>query len=603
MNSQKTTENNLNNIMFLLHRVIHHYLLIFLLVIVSMGAAIFEGFGITLVFPFLQGFTDTANIGIPPPFNKIFYFFSGMALPERLQLIAIILILVTVIKSALIFISVCLTNYLRILIIKYFRMESVKQIMQVGIGYFNKQRISDFHFIFESCTESSAGTIVNLIGTALPQVFTVLLLLFFLFLLSFKLTLLSIVLVLIVSFSLGHVTHLVSKGGQKVIDSRYNFNRILFDIFNGMKLIRLFNRENYIINKFQSSVEGYNKNTSMVVKLSSSVPLIFETLGVTIFSIILIVGSFIMSEDKGIWLGILATFIIILARIINPAKSLVQIRTNIIEKLPAVSELRHFLSPQNKLYISNGKKVFTGFKKGIIFQNVTFSYNKETVVLYNVSFSIPKGIKLGIVGRSGSGKSTIIELLLRFYDPQEGRIFIDDVDLRDLDFNSWRRHIGVVSQDAFLFNDTIKFNIAFAKEDAREEEIEIAARRAHIHEFISTLPNGYNTFIGERGVLLSGGQIQRICIARAILTQPEILIFDEATSSLDTESEKIVQEALNEIGRGKTAITIAHRFSTVSNSDKIIVIEEGRIIEQGSHLYLMQNSSLYKRLVEIQRIE
>jgi ABC-type multidrug transport system fused ATPase/permease subunit len=483
-------------------------------------------------------------------------------------------------------------------------MECVRQIMNVGIGYFNKQKASDFYFIFDSCTDATAGAIVNIMASALPQIFIVLLLSLMLFSLSVKLTALSIFLVTLSSFFLSSITKRVSIAGQEVIDNTFKYVNVLFDTFNGMKIIRLFNREKDIKSRFEKAVDSCNISTTKVVKLQGLVAPLFEMIGIGIFCVILFVGSYLVGSSEAFWLGILATFVVILSRIISPVRALIQSRTLIVEKMPAVHVLEHFLNTDNKLYVKTGNKKYEKLSEGILFRNVTFGYDpKDAIVIKEADFFIPKGGSVGVVGRSGSGKSTIVELLLRFYDPQKGQILVDGIDLKEFDINSWRQSIGVVSQDTFLFHDSIKNNISFAKKGAGEAEIEMAAKRAHAHDFIMELPSGYDTFIGDRGVLLSGGQRQRLSIARAILAEPELLVFDEATSSLDTESERIVQDALNEIGRGKTSITIAHRLSTVTNSDVIIVFDEGRIVDCGKHQDLMQRCKLYRKLVEMQSFE
>jgi len=268
---------------------------------------------------------------------------------------------------------------------------------------------------------------------------------------------------------------------------------------------------------------------------------------------------------------------------------------------PSYREVFEFIDTCDKPYIASGKKKIEKFSDSIEFSNVSFKYSsREINALNNISFKIPCGAKVGIVGSSGSGKSTIIELLLRFYDLQKGKIAIDGVDLKDLDLYSWRSRVGVVTQDTFLFHDTIGANIAYSNPKATKREIEQAAEQAHAHDFIKQLPQGYDTLVGDRGVLLSGGQKQRIAIARAVLMNPDIFVFDEATSSLDTESEEIVQKALYEVSKGKTVIAIAHRLSTVYDSDTIIVLDEGRIIGQGKHKELINQGGIYSKLVQMQ---
>jgi subfamily B ATP-binding cassette protein MsbA len=589
---------------FVLRFLKRHWLLLLILVIVSLTAALLEGLGISLVFPVLQGMTGTALTNVPFPFNKIVHLFAGMSFGPLLRLVVIILFSVTLIKAGFLYLSVILAARLKILAIKESREECIEQIMKVGISYFHKQKNAYFHLIFSNHTETAVGATINLVGTGLAQLFTTVILFGFLLMLSWRLTLISIFLVVVSSLIVRTISNKVLDNGKLLNAARHSLNSTLFDIFNGMKLIRQFNREETMIGKYCRNTENFNKVFYRATKLSQLVGPVFESTGIGILSLILIVGSFIVAQNNAAWIGILFTFVVVLNRLIVPVKSINQTLVLLFERIPMLRELDLFLSHESKSYIKNGTRVFQGMRQGIEVQNLEFSYNSDdAVVLKNVSFSIPRGAKIGIVGPSGSGKSTITELLMRFYDPQRGRIFVDRVDLRDLDLQSWRKRIGVVSQDTFLFNDTIKANITFAKPDASREEMELAARRAHIHEFIQSLPDGYDTFIGERGVLLSGGQRQRLAIARAIITEPEILIFDEATSALDTESEQIVQSALDEIAKGRTVISIAHRLSTVRDSDMIVVIDNGCIIETGKHFDLLNNHGLYRKLVKMQNLE
>jgi len=580
------------------------YKLIFLLFATSMIAAVLEGVGVALIFPVLQGGGNSSGTNYPFPFNHLVQFFVPIPMARRLQIVAVLLLVAIFIKNLFVYISDLLTSKLQLVVIKHFRMQCVNQLMRVGINYFNKQRASDFQIVIDGYTESVTGAIVGLMGTALPQIFTTVVLLVFLFLLSWKLTVASLVLVFFVSLILHQVARNILRAAKMVYEAKVNFNRNLLDIITGMKLVRLFGRENYMVKKFESTVDASNATRFKADQLLKIVAPTFETTGIGLLAAILFVGSFVISFEKGEWLGVLFTFVVILSRMIGPMKTLNHVRATVIEKIPILQEIARLLSPDKKEYVASGTKKIKTLQEGIEVAGVKFRYNTDTsVVLEDLSFTIPRGSKTGIVGPSGSGKSTLIELLLRFYDPQEGKILIDGKDLRELDINTWRSLIGVVTQDVFLFNDTIAANIAFAKPDAKKEAIEYAAKKAHASEFIRELPQGYDTFIGERGILLSGGQKQRIAIARAVLANPEIFIFDEATSALDSESEKYVQEAIETIGQGKTVITIAHRLSTVFDSDKIIVLDRGRIVEQGRHGELFQQNGLYAKLVKMQDLE
>jgi ABC-type multidrug transport system fused ATPase/permease subunit len=584
--------------------LLRQHSLILALLITSIGAAMLEGMAIALVFPILQGTVNIGKASFPFPFNILAPMFADLAIGRRLQIVALLLISITAVKNLLIYSSGLFASRLQLIVIKHFRVKCIDQLMRVGMNYFNKQRASDFQIIIDGYTESTAGAIVGLIGTAVPQVFTALILMLLLFLLSWKLTLISSGLVLLASLLLGRVTRNILHASRILYEARIKFNRVVLDAIIGMKLIRLFSREKYMAQKFEGQVDSYNQARFKADQLILMVSPAFETIGIGMLAVILFIGSFLIATNSGERLGILLTFVIVISRLIMPIKTLNQVRATVMEKLPILQEVLLFLSTEKKEYMKNGTLPMAGLKQGINLNQVTFGYNpKEAIVLREVSFEIAKGTKVGIVGTSGSGKSTLTELLLRFYDPQEGRILVDGVDLREYDLGSFRKRIGVVSQDIFLFNDTIRANIAFANPAATEEEVEAAARKAYAHEFIENLPHGYGTMIGERGVLLSGGQRQRIAIARAILIDPEILIFDEATSSLDTESERFVQTALDTVGRGKTVITIAHRLSTIFDSDNIIVVEEGRVVEQGRHEDLLGLNGLYAKLVRMQDLE
>lgn len=594
-----TSRRNLLNMRFLLSQ----YQLIIGLLVAGLGAAVLAGFGISLVLPVLGGLGSDSLGEAPGIFNNVVRPFQGMPVARRLQIVALLFVGVTLVKAVLLFVSVLLAARLQIYVVKHSRIETIKQLLRIGMGHFNSSRGSDFQIMISDSTTSTAGAIVMLLGNALTQFIMFLLLIVMMVLLSWQLTLIAGVLVTVASFSSSFLSKMMSGAGQELIQRRNAFNKVLFDIINGKKVIHLFNRERSFMKDVNREVNNFNNSLYKVVKINGAVAPLFEIIGVVTIAVILFSGSFILPKGDSMQLGVLMTFLVILSRIMAPVKVLNQARVKIIEKLPALRELNDFLDLPTKTYLKNGATTFNGLRSGIEFRNLTFGYNpEEAIVLENISFKIKKGSKVGVAGHSGSGKSTLVELLLRFYDPQSGSLLVDGTDLRDIDWESWRRFIGVVSQDTFLFNETVRDNIAFAKPSASQEEVERAARRAHAHDFIAAMPKGYNTYLGDRGVRLSGGQRQRIAIARAILIEPEILIFDEATSSLDTQSERIVQNALDDVGKGKTVITIAHRLSTIADSDNILVFDRGQIIERGSHQDLIKNEGVYSQLVKKQQL-
>ena len=300
--------------------------------------------------------------------------------------------------------------------------------------------------------------------------------------------------------------------------------------------------------------------------------------------------------------GAFTLFMAALLSLVKPFKKLSQVNSIMQQAVAASSRIYEVLDSSPSVKERLGAKELAGFNNNIKFENVCFSYGEQEV-LKNINLEVRKGQLLAIVGPSGVGKSTLVDLIPRFYDPIKGRILIDGIDIQEVSLKSLRLSIGIVKQEIILFNDTVKVNIAYGKIDASQREIEEAARQAYAHDFIKDLPLGYETIIGDRGMKISGGERQRIAIARALLKNPPILILDEATSQLDSGSERIVQEALDRLIQGRTVFVIAHRLSTVRNAHIILVLDKGRIVEQGNHSNLLTNNGLYKKLYELQELQ
>lgn len=580
------------------------YSLITLLIILGIGVAVLEGLGIAVFFPILQSGQGLGMIDLPYPFNKVFEYFAKYTITQRIQIVAVLLAIITCVRVYFLYLTIRISLDIRSLVISQVKMRSIKQLMNFGMGYFNKRKASEFYVLYDNHIELALGTVVELLCNNVPSLITTPFLVVFLFVFSWKITLASLFLVIFASLIFHFLAAAIKRSGDAYVASKESFNKILLDIIHGMKILHLFNAEKIMSQSFEKEVNSFNNTYNKMSELTKIVGPLYEITGTIVLAIILILASFFIPlTNNESFITILLTFLLVLVRLIPRLKQINHAWGAILSRIPALEELKKFLSPVNKIYIPDGHVEFGGLKQTIEFKGVDFGYNpQQTMVLKNVSFCMEKGMKVGIVGPSGSGKSTVVELLLRFYDPQKGNILIDGVDLRELTINSWRKYIGVVSQDAFLFHDSIKGNIAFANPQVSLDQIRKAAYRAHADEFIEKMPLAYDTVIGDRGVLLSGGQRQRIAIARAILMEPEILIFDEATSALDTESEKTVQEAMDEVAQGKTVITIAHRISTIMNSDKIIVVADGRVVEQGSPAELLKQDGIYKRFVQNQTI-
>lgn len=579
--------------------------LIALFVGVSVAGAILEGFGITIFFPLLIDPQTTAMPAMPFPFNKVLDHFWGLSFDEKLKSVAVILLATSLLRTVCLIYNSQLTLKIRERVVKGLKVQITDLLMRLSLGSFNRKKLSDLQLMFESHIDTFIGMMVELFLNIAAGVVTITLLLGFLFLLSWKMTLVCLGLGAGLSAVFILFSHHIQGLGKTFNVTRSAYNKTLLDILNGMKIIRLLNGEKFMLDRFNGETDRYHKAYFRMTAWTNAIGPLFEFAGVVLMAAILLCAAYFLPKQEGFagQLPVVITFLIILARLIPPLKTLNHARGAIVARIPAWEEMEKFLDQKDKEIFVNGSKQFARLEQGIAFQGVNFQYQQNgRTILQDISFSVSRGEKVGIVGSSGGGKSTIAELLLRFYDPQTGTIVLDGTNLKEFDIQSVRKKVGLVLQDTFLFHDTVKANIAFANVDATFEEIQAAAKRAHAHDFIMQMPQGYDTIVGDRGVLMSGGQRQRLAIARAILSEPEILIFDEATSALDSESEQTVQKALTEVSRGKTVITIAHRLSTVLDSDKIIVLEQGHIVEEGTHESLIKTDGRYQKLAQLQSL-
>ena len=373
----------------------------------------------------------------------------------------------------------------------------------------------------------------------------------------------------------------------------------LDESLSGVKVIKSYNATDYVKrNFFGINADVADLTLSMARRQQLASPM-SEFLGISAVGVVLVFGGILVgngSLDPGSFIAFVAIF----SQLTRPVRHFVDQFANINQGIAAGERIFEIIDDNPAIEDKADAKHFEGLKKEIRFEDVHFSYDGQREVINDVSFTIGRGQTVALVGPSGGGKSTLSELIPRFYDPQMGRILIDGTPLQDFTQESLRDHLSIVAQETVLFNDTIAANLRMGKADATDEELLQAARIANAAEFIEQLPEGFNTNIGDRGSKLSGGQRQRLSIARAVLKNPEILILDEATSALDTESEKLVQEALNKLLKGRTSVVIAHRLSTIQGADKIIVVSEGRIAEQGTHDELLQQGGIYAKLIEMQ---
>ncbi len=424
-----------------------------------------------------------------------------------------------------------------------------------------------------------------------------------LFKLSVSLTIFTIFFIPVTGVIIASIVKKLKKISHEASESLGYMLSILDESLTGFRVITAFNAKGYVKDKFDKENINFSQLNRKIVKKNEMASPVSELLGVTVVvGILLYGGSLVLKGEDALKPSEFIAYIAIFSQVLRPAKSMTNTFSQIMGGLVAGERVLKLLDTKPTIQDSENAQDVTDFKHKVEFKNVSFSYDTNEV-LKDISFELPKGKTIALVGPSGGGKSTISDLLPRFYDPKDGKILFDGIDIKDITMFSLREQMGIVNQESLLFNDSIFNNIAFGRPNTTLEEVQNAAKIANAHNFIIETENGYYTNIGDRGTKLSGGQKQRINIARAVLKNPPILILDEATSALDTESEKLVQEALFNLMENRTTLVIAHRLSTIQHADKIIVVEKGRIAEEGTHDELIQKRGVYFKLTQMQTLE
>lgn len=424
-----------------------------------------------------------------------------------------------------------------------------------------------------------------------------------LFYLSFKLTIFTLVFFPISGFIISTISsRLRKKSNQSQTLSGYVLN-MAEEAISGIRIIKGFNAEKTVNNKFETENSALAKTLKNIMNQRELASPLSEVLGVLVIMIIIVYGgSLIINGTSPLKASSFITYIVFYFQIIAPAKNIANAVTTLQRGLSAGERVLRIIDMPNRIEDADDAKEITQFNNVIEYKNISFSYTDKQV-LKNINITIEKGKTVALVGESGSGKSTLADLLPRFYDVEQGGIYVDGENIKNIKIRNLRQQIAIVSQEAILFNDTVLNNIGFGSEVLDRDKAIAAAKIANAHQFISELENGYDTPIGDRGMRLSGGQKQRLTIARAIYKNAPILILDEATSALDTESERLVQEAINNLMQNRTSIVIAHRLSTIRHADEIIVLQQGTIAERGNHETLLQLGGIYKKLIDLQEVK
>ncbi len=391
-------------------------------------------------------------------------------------------------------------------------------------------------------------------------------------------------------------TKILRRYGARLQRAQADYTSTLQETVGGIRVVKALGVEQTMVQRFRNQTWHYVRTALRNERISALVPVVNDTFGILALVGVFFAGGVALANHD-IQPASLVTFLFLLFGLMQPITSIVSTIAGMQRGLAAAQNVVNLLDEQPS--IQSGPITTPAFRASVRASNVSFAYGSDAV-LRNISFTVHKGETVALVGASGSGKSTLLDLLLRFYDPQSGTLFLDDINVRDLELTSYRALFGMVSQETILFNDTVANNITLGLVNVTQADIQRAARVAHAHDFIMQLPDGYNTIIGDRGMKLSGGQRQRLAIARAIVRNPQILLFDEATSALDTESERIVQDAIAEVLQDRTAVVVAHRLSTIVNADRILVFENGRIVEEGKHAELLALGGVYAKLHNMQ---
>lgn len=588
-----------------------------LLAVFSILGVVFGSFKIVLVIPMLSVLFEQSTVvpSIPaaPDFSFTVDYITGtfnhyflLVVKDYGHLNALLFICVLIVSSTILgsifqFLERVVATKLRVDVVKNIRMDFFRKVTLLHIGYFNNERKGDLISRFTNDVNEMENAVVNSLKSVFKEPLTILVYFFMLYKISPQLMLFTL---LILPLTGGVLAGIIKKLKRRAIQSQESIGRILNildETFGGMRVIKAFNARNFVIDKMEAESSYYRKTTKSVAYRNESASPVSEMLGVIIVAGIIFFGGNMVFDgtlEPEQFLGFLGIF----AMVIQPAKNFSNGITSLQRGTASAKRIFTVIDQQPVIRNKPNAIELKSFERDIQFKNVSFAYDTEPV-LKNINLTISKGKTLALVGPSGGGKSTLADLVPRFYDPTLGEVQIDGVSITELELESLRKHIGVVTQESILFNDTIFNNIAFGMPHVSEQSVMEAAKIANAHDFVMQTENGYQTLIGERGSKLSGGQRQRLSIARAVLKNPPILILDEATSALDSESEKLVQEALFNLMKNRTSIVIAHRLSTIQHADEIVVIQNGEIAQQGSHNELNAQEGLYRKLVSIQSAE
>ena len=581
-------------------------------IVFTILAILFGTLNLALLAPLLNVLFNQHGITNLPPkpehfldIFKSFNYYSSLAASKygvyrTLQIVCLIIVISVFLGNIFKYFADRVMENLRIHTLLNLRKAVFDNVMNLHLGFFSSQRKGNIISKIASDVQVVQYSVTGTLQVIFKEPLTLITYLLMLFIISYKLTLVSMLIIPVSAFI---ISKIVRKLKQQAIASHESYGTMisyLDEALNGMRIIKAFNAVDFIKKRFNDENVHYSNIIRSMVKRQQLASPVSESLSILMVAgIVLYGGSLVISNTGELTGANFIAYIALFSQVMRPAKAISSSFTNIHSGITAGQRVLALIDEKPEITDKPGAISIKEFNDTIIFEDVCFSY-AEDEVLHNIDLVIPKGKSIALVGPSGGGKSTMMDLIPRFIEAGSGEILIDGINIQSVTASSLRSLMGIVNQDIILFNDTIFNNIAFGRPNSTREEVEYAAKIANAHEFIVASKLGYQTNIGDKGVKLSGGQRQRICIARAVLFNPPIMLLDEATSALDTESEKLVQQALNNLMKNRTSLIIAHRLSTIQNADVIIVLERGRIIEQGSHIELMIQNGLYRKLIDMQ---
>lgn len=546
------------------------------------------------------GLQETNNL------QDITRYWLALLITEKGKLSALILICLSVLiltffKNLCRYLAMFFVAPIRNGVVRDLREKLYRKALSLPLSYYSEEKKGDLMSRMSADVQEIEWSIMQTLEMIFREPLTVVIMFSMMLIISAPLTLYIILLLPVAALIIGLLGKSLKNAARRSKETLGHLFSVIEETLGSLKVIKAFNAESHMRGKFTGLNETYYRQAVNVYRKTDLASPLTETIVTAILMLILFIGgSMVFSgEVSG---SMFVTYFAIASQLIPPIKQITTSYNNIQKGVASEERIDRILSAHDLIADRANAKPLAGFSGEIRYEGVSFAYHKgdSGYVLRNIHLVIPKGRSVALVGQSGSGKTTLADMLPRFYEPDEGTLTIDGTDVRDATIGSLRNLIGVVTQESMLFNDTVRNNIAFGSPGATTDKVIHAAKVANAHEFIESLPQGYDTNIGDRGGKLSGGQRQRISIARAVLKDPAILILDEATSSLDTESEKLVQDALSNLMQNRTSIVIAHRLSTIINCDEIIVLQKGEIIERGSHTELIRKNGVYKKLCDMQ---